>query len=126
MSGSCASVPSTPHDDPTGVRQRLNNLGYFAGDGPIDDEDGDAAALLELAVRSFQEDYGLVPSGELDAETTDKCSRLTGASRVRSSQEWNVPRRSPLTVAGTCWVWPWRWCWGSAVAGLVSVEAARA
>jgi hypothetical protein len=69
-----------PHNDPTGVRQRLNNLGYFAGDQPQGEDDGDAAMLLELAVRAFQEDSGLVPSGELDDETRDKLLEAHGGA----------------------------------------------
>jgi N-acetylmuramoyl-L-alanine amidase len=54
-----------PVSMPRGARQRLNNLGYFAGLGAgetVDDE-------LRLALRAFQEDQGLSITGELDDAT---------------------------------------------------------
>jgi len=74
-----------PEDD-DGIRQRLNNLGYYAGELGGDDarasaadsdgaDGGDEAAdgvpdeRLRFALRAFQEDNGLHVTGELDDGT---------------------------------------------------------
>ena len=79
-----------PPETDEGVRQRLNNLGYYAGedcgdeddsdededtgdeDDASEDEDGDVANPLSLAVAAFQEDLGLEVTGELDDDTRSK------------------------------------------------------
>jgi type VI secretion system secreted protein VgrG len=50
-----------------GAQVRLKNLGYYrgAGKGVIDDE-------TRAALRSFQRDHALAPSGELDEATQDR------------------------------------------------------
>lgn len=54
-----------PITEISGVRHRLDNLGYACGDGDaVDDE-------LTLALRRFQEDRGLTPTGALDDATRD-------------------------------------------------------
>jgi type VI secretion system secreted protein VgrG len=52
-------------DSVPGARTRLANLGYF--DGPTDKEDLDPRILA--ALRAFQSDHQLPPSGELDEAT---------------------------------------------------------
>lgn len=65
------------HLDPVqeldGVRQRLNNLGFYceARGDQIDQS-------LRLAVKGFQRIAGLEPSGELDDATRDKLVELHG------------------------------------------------
>jgi N-acetylmuramoyl-L-alanine amidase len=58
----------------TGVQARLNALGYNAGevDGDIDD-------TLAAALRSFQLDNQLDPSGKIDQPTRDKLTSLYGS-----------------------------------------------
>lgn len=53
-----------PNDYNSGVRSRLNNLGYKAGSGG---EEMDAG--LRRAIEAFQEDQGLPKTGELDEAT---------------------------------------------------------
>jgi hypothetical protein len=54
-----------PVEEPSGILQRLRNLGYVPGAAAVLDAD----AALRLAVKAFQEDKGLTVSGELDDET---------------------------------------------------------
>lgn len=62
-----------PVDEPTGVRKRLNNLGYPCDDdGPLDADD------LQVALAQFQDDNGLTVSGTLDDPTKDKLKDLHG------------------------------------------------
>lgn len=58
---------------PSGVRQRLNNLGYFAGRGASGIDDG-----LRFALRAFQEDEGLDITGEPDEPTAAKLMAAHG------------------------------------------------
>jgi N-acetylmuramoyl-L-alanine amidase len=60
-----------PIEEPSGIQQRLNNLGFQCGseDGEIDDQTVEA-------VKKFQEKYGLDVSGELDAATKSKIAGL--------------------------------------------------
>ena len=52
-----------PHDTESGLQQRLNNLGYHCPrSGRID-------AQTRVALRAFQTDQGIDPSGELDSST---------------------------------------------------------
>lgn len=61
-----------PVDTPQGVQQRLNNLGFDAGD-----ETGDltASATVE-ALKRFQAKHGLEATGELTSETTAKLEEI--------------------------------------------------
>lgn len=61
-----------PIDSPSGVRQRLNNLGFSPG------ELGDEADIKEAA-RMFQRKHGLSPTGELDDATRAKLRDAGGA-----------------------------------------------
>ncbi|MHC4502607.1 MAG: PGRP and LysM peptidoglycan-binding domain-containing protein [Planctomycetota bacterium] len=56
-----------PADEPSGVQQRLNNMGYDAGkvDGTLNDQ-------TRSALSRFQADNDLEPTGELDDETVKK------------------------------------------------------
>ncbi|MBK8943541.1 MAG: peptidoglycan-binding protein [Polyangiaceae bacterium] len=56
-----------------GARTRLANLGYAPGTGEQLDPD------TETALREFQEDHELEPSGELDADTAGKLSEVHGS-----------------------------------------------
>jgi N-acetylmuramoyl-L-alanine amidase len=58
----------------TGVQARLNALGYNAGD-----VDGDTGDALAAALRSFQLDNNLDPSGKIDQPTRDKLTSLYGS-----------------------------------------------
>jgi Putative peptidoglycan binding domain len=88
-----------PPEAEGGARQRLNNLGYHAGqasdavaDGRDDDsDDGDggddsddkAAALtdpLSLAIAAFQEDYELEVTGKIDDNTRAKLVEAHGGT----------------------------------------------
>jgi peptidoglycan hydrolase-like protein with peptidoglycan-binding domain len=53
-----------PEDTGTGVAARLQNLGY----GPVD-EDGAQGERTRDALRRFQRDHGLEPTGQADAGT---------------------------------------------------------
>jgi hypothetical protein len=53
-----------PHDHPTGIQQRLNNLGF--GCGLVD---GDIGPRTVAALRAFQRSRQLPETGEADAET---------------------------------------------------------
>ena len=55
-----------PLDTPSGLVQRLANLGYWPADEDADDDD------LPYALRAFQEDHGLEVTGESNDDTTAK------------------------------------------------------
>lgn len=55
-----------PHDEATGVCDRLRNLGYYAGPSTT----GSTPALRD-AIRWFQRDEGIEPTGEIDAALRD-------------------------------------------------------
>jgi hypothetical protein len=59
-----------PADTPSGVEQRLQNLGHVAGHDP---------AATVLALRAFQERSGLPITGEADAATTRALSDVHGS-----------------------------------------------
>lgn len=60
-------VHDTPDEGRRGARSRLANMGYdVPPDGPLDN------AALARALRAFQADHGLDPSGALDGPTLDK------------------------------------------------------
>lgn len=53
-----------PWDTPSGVQQRLNNMGYSCGaSGDLKDR------RTAAALKAFQEKYGLTPTGEADENT---------------------------------------------------------
>jgi len=56
-----------PIDEISGVQQRLNNLGFQAGD-----EGGQMNDSLKSALTAFQTKYKLNPSGEIDGATKAK------------------------------------------------------
>lgn len=58
-----------PVDTPEGARARLRNLDYLPADAPEDEATPQARRALRAAVRGFQRDHGLEPTGELDAAT---------------------------------------------------------
>jgi hypothetical protein len=63
-----------PLTEPSGVRQRLQNLGHVSSA----DADLRDPALLMLAVRRFQRDQGMAVSGDLDGATLDAIARSHG------------------------------------------------
>jgi hypothetical protein len=76
-----------------GVRQRLNNLGYHAGqegddsegdagesDGKDDGEEAVPSDPLGLAIAAFQEDMGLEVTGKIDDETLSKLVEQHGGT----------------------------------------------
>ncbi len=62
-----------PVGEPSGARARLQHLGYLR---PVAPGDGDA---MGRAVRDFQGDNGLEPTGELTQETLDKLEERYGS-----------------------------------------------
>lgn len=62
-----------PPETRTGVLARLNDLGYPAGDPADLDPD-----QLAFAIRLFQFDNGLEPTGEIDSRLTDKLEECFG------------------------------------------------
>jgi Putative peptidoglycan binding domain/LysM domain len=56
-----------PLETTTGVKGRLNNLGYDCGE--VNDEEGD---FYDAAVRRFQKDHGLVVDGIVGPQTRDR------------------------------------------------------
>jgi hypothetical protein len=62
-----------PVEELVGVRQRLNNLGYYCA--PTGDEPDDT---LRYAVKGFQRLEGLEPTGEVDDATRGKLVALHG------------------------------------------------
>ncbi len=62
-----------PAETTRGLKERLQNLGWYGG--AIDDDDDDA---LTEALHEFQSDVGLTPSGEADAPTRAKILALHG------------------------------------------------
>jgi N-acetylmuramoyl-L-alanine amidase len=62
-----------PVDEPSGVQQRLNNLGFFCGAA-----DGQIGPRTRSALRRFQKRYGLPPTGKVDDQTKPKLRKLYG------------------------------------------------
>jgi N-acetylmuramoyl-L-alanine amidase len=60
-------VRDTPDEGERGARSRLSNMGYDVP--PKSPDDG---AAMARAIRAFQADHGLDPSGVLDGGTVDK------------------------------------------------------
>ncbi len=65
------SIPSV--EEPKGLQIRLNNLGFFCGEA-----DGEMGKRTRVAVRSFQQRYGLLAHGESDEATRKKVSEVYG------------------------------------------------
>lgn len=63
-----------PIDEITGVQGRLNNLGFHCGS-----PDGVLHAATRAALKHFQEQHGLDPTGEPDAQTRDKIEQVHGS-----------------------------------------------
>ncbi|MFT3765203.1 MAG: type VI secretion system tip protein TssI/VgrG [Minicystis sp.] len=61
-----------PMDTPHGVRRRLKNLGYYRV------APGQTGGAQTEAIRAFQQDHGLDPTGELDDQTKAKIEELHG------------------------------------------------
>lgn len=62
-----------PVSEPSGARARLQHLGYLRPPAP---GDGDA---MDKAVKDFQSEQGVEPTGELDEETTSKLTEQYGS-----------------------------------------------
>jgi len=60
-----------PVDDPSGAKQRLNNLGFACGS-----EDSEVTDQMKAAVKQFQDKYKLPTTGELDSATKGKLQEL--------------------------------------------------
>lgn len=63
-----------PVSEVTGVQMRLNNLGSDCGDA-----DGELGTRTTQALKRFQEEHGLEPTGELDDETRAKIKEAHGS-----------------------------------------------
>jgi Putative peptidoglycan binding domain len=63
-----------PQDKITGVKARLNNLGYYCGDAEDEEQD----EQYKAAVRAFQDDQGLTANGVAGAETQERLQALHG------------------------------------------------
>jgi hypothetical protein len=63
-----------PLDTPSGVRQRLDSLGY-----PSDDDPKGILPPIQVAIRDFQEANGLKKTGEINDETRKKLQELYGS-----------------------------------------------
>ena len=61
-----------PIDTPSGIQQRLNNLGYGCGG-----EKGEIGAKTKAALKKFQANHDLEPTGEADAPTKAKLQELS-------------------------------------------------
>ena len=61
-----------PVEQPTGVQQRLNNLGFNCGE-----EDGEIGEATKEALRKFQAQYQLEVTGEADDATKNKLKELS-------------------------------------------------
>ncbi len=69
------------HQEPSGARQRLENLGYFrttAQGTPEAVKTGNTITPLQAATARFQRDMGLEPTGELDVATSTELSKAHG------------------------------------------------
>ena len=67
-----------PIDETTGVRRRLEHLGYRKAADVSESED-DAKVIDQRAIQSFQQDQALDPSGTLDAATRAKLQEVHGS-----------------------------------------------
>lgn len=62
-----------PITEIAGLRKRLNNLGFYCG------EADEMTPDLESALRAFQQEYGLVVTGQPDQATRDKLQQVHGS-----------------------------------------------
>lgn len=62
-----------PVSEPSGVRARLQHLGFLR---PVAPGEGDA---MDRAVKEFQSEQGLEPTGEIDEATASKLSEAYGS-----------------------------------------------
>ncbi|NVB40518.1 peptidoglycan-binding protein [Pseudenhygromyxa sp. WMMC2535] len=62
-----------PHDSPSGIQQRLRNLGYY-----MDEIDGKLGPMSKAAVRAFQEAEGLSVDGVPGPNTLAKLYEVYG------------------------------------------------
>ena len=67
-------APLPPASEPAGAKLRLKNLGYLQGstDGPLDER-------TSRAIRTFQADHDLDPTGELDPKTQGELVHVFGS-----------------------------------------------
>jgi hypothetical protein len=65
-----------PADTDAGAIQRLENLGYLDEE---DEQEGDEAAALAEAVKRFQEEAGLDPTGQVDDATRQRLVEAHGS-----------------------------------------------
>jgi hypothetical protein len=63
-----------PVEELSGVRHRLTNLGYFTGE----DAEGEMGEGTVLALKRFQRDNGMAPTGKLDDATREKLKQIHG------------------------------------------------
>ena len=61
-----------PVEKPSGIQQRLNNLGYSCGS-----EDGEIGEKTKEALKKFQAEYDLETSGEADSATQAKLQEIS-------------------------------------------------
>jgi len=62
-----------PSESPTGIQERLNNLGFVCGEPDGQWHDG-----MDVAVRTFQKVAGVNPTGQLDDGTVSKLKDAHG------------------------------------------------
>jgi len=62
-----------PGSAPDGVQERLNNLGYVAGEPGAQSDEG-----IGIALRTFQRDVGIEPTGAVDAATSSQLRDFHG------------------------------------------------
>lgn len=62
-----------PVSEPSGAAKRLANLGYRCTPAPEMNDD------IAAAIKAFQEDYGIEPTGRLDQQTRDKLQSVHGS-----------------------------------------------
>ncbi len=61
-----------PLEEPSGIQQRLNNLGFSCGS-----EDGEIGERTKEALKKFQAEHKLDATGELDSSTKSKLKELS-------------------------------------------------
>ncbi|HJZ84395.1 MAG TPA: peptidoglycan-binding protein [Polyangia bacterium] len=64
-----------PIEEPSGLRARLNNLGYYVGEG---DDEGVDPEQLRFAIELFQRDNDLPIDGEVSQDLIDKVRTAHG------------------------------------------------
>ena len=66
-----------PIDEATGVRKRLEHLGYRSP--ASEDSESEAEELDREAIEAFQKDQGMQPTGVLDDATMSGLAKTHGA-----------------------------------------------